>query len=151
MYSMSNDEFIHVDESIVKISYVPYTAPTVVRVVESPNSGGFNNSYLGFIPAGVICFIILFFVIKRRNQALQNDRIELGPDEVDWRDAKLEPISSQADSVRSEVVPYFDPGDTSSDISSLDDGEIFLQRTLTSNGFEVKLKKIENDDFVEQP
>ena len=151
MYSMANDEFIHIDESIVKISYIPYTAPVAVKVVNAPNSGGFNNSYLAFIPAGLICFIILFFVIKRRNQTLQSDRIELGAEEVDWRDAKFEPISSQADSVRSEVVPYLEPGDTSSDVSSLDDGEIFLQRTLTSNGFEVKLKKIEHDDFEEQP
>lgn len=160
MYAMANDEFIHIDKSIVKINYVPYVEPQpeiIVRVNDimpesnDSGSGGFNKNYLACIPVGFICFIIIFFIARRRVRSrLENDTDDLEWDEVDWKDNKLERLSTGDDSVRSDVTPSTSEGDYQSDLINLDDPEIFLQRTITSNGFEVRFAQSKDDVFVDE-
>lgn len=148
MYAMANDEFIHIDESIVKINYVPYVEPQPEIIVRGSNimpesnnsgSGGFNKNYLAFIPAGFICFIIIFFIARRRARSrLENDTDDLEWNEVDWKDAKLERLSTGDDSVRSDITPFTSEGDHQSDLINLDDPAMFLQPSKSSGGFEVE-------------
>ena len=155
MDAMANDEFIHVDESIVKINFVPEMEqqpvvkdPVVNAKASSSGGSGFNMGLMAFIPFGVVCLAVLLIVIRKKKSRnfdnLSNDSYDehdLSDHEMNWKDAKLDQTSSTADSVHSELIPYVKSSDSCSDVSSKKDPEITFQRTETSNGFEVNLFK----------
>ena len=147
MYAMANDEFIHIDESIVKINYVPYVEPRPINP-DKPSSlnndaasGGFNRNYLAFIPFGLICVIVLFVIARRRRSRSQveKDTDDLEWNEVDWKGTKMERLSTGDDSARSDVTPFTSEGGNNSfDLTNSNDPKTLLHSSKGSDVFDVE-------------